>query len=175
MNDMPRYDAAPESFEPWKATTPPPIMNTIFFMLLGAAVLQIAATLLAVMSVNSPLFRGEIEQQLRSQDMPGITPELIDTAVTFALVSAIAIGVVAVIVYVPIALSIKKGRGWARTVGAVLAVLSLGQLIGLTMPGGIAVIVQVMLGIGAIVLCFMPPAAGYFTAQKAYSLASKNR
>ncbi|POH59844.1 hypothetical protein [Arthrobacter glacialis] len=173
MSEMPRYNPAPEAFVPAQAPTAPPIMNTIFFMLLGAAVLHIVATILGIMNVTSDSFRNQVEQQLSGQNMPETTPEIVDATIMFTLVTSLAIGVVGVIVYVVIGLFIKKGMGWARIVGLVLAALSLGQLVGMTMPGGIAVILQVLLGIAAMVLCFTGPAAAFFTAKKNFKLASK--
>ncbi|MHA7305518.1 hypothetical protein ACX80E_09775 [Arthrobacter sp. TMN-49] len=175
MSELPRYTPEPEAFVPAQAPTVPPIMNTIFFMLLGAAVLHIVATIFSVMSVTSPTFRADIERQFQAQNVPGITPEMIDTTVMFTLLTSLALGLVGVIVYVVIGLFIKMGMGWARIVGVVLAALSLGQFVGLTMPGGIATILQVLLGIVAMVLCFTGPGAAFFTEKKNYKLASKTR
>lgn len=175
MTEMPRYNPAPETFVPAQAPTAPPIMNTIFFMLLGAAVLHIVATIFGVMNVTSPAFRNQVEKQFTASNTPGITPEMVDTTIMFTLVTSIVVAVVAVIAYVVIGLFIKMGMGWARIVGVVLAVLSLGQLVSFTLPGGIAVILQVLLGVAAMVLCFTGPAAAFFTERKNYKLANKTR
>lgn len=175
MSEMPRYNPAPEAFVPAQEPTAPPIMNTIFFMLLGAAVLHIVATILGIMNVTSDSFRTQIEQQLRSQNVPGLTPEMIDTTIMFALTTSIVIGIVAVVAYVVIGLFIKQGMGWARMVGGVLAIVSLTQLLGLSLPSGILTILQVLLGMAAVVLCFTGPAGAFFAAKKNYKLANKTR
>ena len=54
-------------------------------------------------------------------------------------------------------------------------VMALSQLIGLTMPGGIVTILQILLGLAAMVLCFIQPAAGFFTARKNFRMANKVR
>jgi asparagine N-glycosylation enzyme membrane subunit Stt3 len=98
---------------------------------------------------------------------------MIDTISVVAVGTIIVMAVVSVILYVLIGLFIKRGMGWARIVGAVLAVVSLSQLIALTMPGGIATILQVLLGLAAMVLCFTGPAAAYFKERKNFKLAQK--
>ncbi|MHA7269788.1 hypothetical protein [Arthrobacter sp. HLT1-20] len=175
MTEMPRYNPAPDSFTPAPAPTAPPIMNTIFFMLLGAAALHVVATIFGVIKVFSSSFRTQVEQQLRSQNIPGLTPEMIDTTIMFALTTSIVIGVAAVVAYVVIGLFLKQGRGWARMVGGVLAIVSLTQLNGLSLPSGIATILQVLLGMAAMVLCFTGPAGAFFTAKRNYKLANKTR
>lgn len=175
MTDMPRYNPTPDAFQPAAAPKAPPVMNTIFLMLMGAALLSIVATIFGVISTSSPKFRQQVEDQLTASGAQGITPGILDGTVLFTLVSVVAVGVASVILYVLIGLFIKKGMGWARIVGAILAVASLSQLWGMTMPGGIAAILQVLLGIAAMVLCFTGPAAAFFTAKKNFRLASKGR
>lgn len=175
MSEMPRYNPAPNDFSQAVAPVAPPIMNTVFFMLIGAAVLQIIATIFAVLQMQSDDFRATLNDQLQTQNLPSVDANMVDTAIMVSTGTAIVMGVVAVILYVLIGLFLKKGMGWARIVGAVLAVVSLSQLISLSMPGGIATILQILLGIGAMVLCFTGAGAAYFTAKKNYKLTTKGR
>ena len=175
MSEMPYYNPGAAAYQPAQAPVAPPIMNTIFFMLLSAAVLQILATILGAMTVNSENFRNQITSEIEGQNVKGVTAQVIDTTVLFALVGVIVVGVVAVIAYVIFGLFIKRGLGWARIVGLVLAIASLSQLFNMTMPAGIVTILQVLLGIGAIVLCFTGPAAVFFTEKKNFRLANKVR
>lgn len=179
MTEMPRYNPESESHRQTGASnaapTAPPIMNTIYFMLLGAAVLQVVSAVFGLLNAGSEAFRTQITDQLNAQNTPGITPEVIDVTVAFAVGGIIVVSVLAVIGYIVIGLFVKKGMGWARIVGAILAVVALSQLIGLTMPGGIVTILQMLLGLAAMVLCFIQPAAGFFTARKNFRMASKVR
>ncbi|WP_425862362.1 hypothetical protein [Arthrobacter sp. TWP1-1] len=175
MSEMPRYNPGPSEFSPVQAPAAPPIMNTVFFMLVGAAVLQVIATIFAVLQMQSDDFRTQLKDQLESQGLPDAGGNILDNAIMASTGTAIVMAVVAVILYVLIGLFLKKGMGWARIVGAVLAVVSLSQLMSLTMPGGIATILQILLGIGAMVLCFTGPGAAYFAAKKSYKLATKGR
>jgi hypothetical protein len=175
MSEMPRYNPGPSEFSPVQAAVAPPIMNTVFFMLVGAAVLQIIATIFGVLNMQSDAFRTQLTDKLQSQNLPNVDASMLDTAIMVSTGTAIVMAVVAVILYVLIGLFLKKGMGWARIVGAVLAVVSLSQLMNLTMPGGIATILQILLGIGAMVLCFTGPGGAYFAAKKNYKLATKGR
>lgn len=175
MTEMPRYNQVPEAFEAAPAPTAPPVMNTIFFMLLGAAVLQVMAAVLGVFEASSAAFRTRFIEQMEAQKIQNVTADMVDVAVLVSIGTIIAMAVVSVVLYVLIGLFLRKGMGWARITGAVLAVVSLSQLLGMTMPGGVAVILQVMLGIGAMVLCFTGPAAAFFTEKKNFKLANKTR
>ncbi|MGP9501838.1 hypothetical protein ACT3TS_06450 [Specibacter sp. AOP5-B1-6] len=181
MSDMPRYNPEPAEFSQGQgqgqiqAPVRPSIMNTIFFMLIGAAVLQIIATIFGVLNMQSDESRTELVEKLEAQGAQNFDANMIDTTILVSTGTAIVMAVVSVILYVLIGLFIKMGMGWARIVGVVLAVASLSLLWGLTMPGGIATILQVLLGIGAMVLCFTGPAAVYFKEKKNFKLATKGR
>ncbi|MFQ4147346.1 hypothetical protein AAGW05_01390 [Arthrobacter sp. LAPM80] len=175
MSEMPRYTPGPAAYEPPQVPVAPPVMNTIFYLLLGAAFFGIIAAIFGVIDASSGKTRDMVEQQLANQKVSGVTPALIDTIMTFSLVTAIGVAVVAVGCYVVLGIFIRKGMGWARTVGLVLAIVSISRLFGMTMPGGIATIVQVLLGIAAIFLCFTGPAGAFFKARKDFRLASKGR
>lgn len=148
-------------------------MNTIFFLLIAAALLQIISTIVGVNSANSGTYREDARKQLEAQNMTDITPEMLDTITLVTVGTLIVMAVVSVIVYVLLAVFLKKGMGWARITAAVVAVLSLSLLIGLQMPSGLLTIVQILLGIVAVALCFTGPAAVYFREKKDYKLASK--
>ncbi len=174
MTEMPRYNPESATLPPTRqAPTAPPIMNTIFFLLLGAALLQIIATIVGVNATNSGSYREEALKQLEAQNVTNITPEMLDNIMLVTVGTLIVMAVVSVIVYVLLALFLKMGMGWARIAAAVLAVLSLSLLIGLQMPSGLLTIVQILLGIAAAVLCFTGAAAVYFREKKDYKLANK--
>ncbi len=176
---MPRYNAGPDPYQrpdaSMVAPTPPPIMNTIYYMLLAAAVLQVIAAIFGIMHTSSSEFRTQTAEQLHNQNASGITPEMIDVSVGILIGTIVVMSVLAVVGYVIIGLFIRKGMGWARIVGAILAVVWLVQLTALTMPGGIATILQILLGLAAMVLCFIQPAAAFFTARKNFRRANKIR
>ncbi|PYI39670.1 hypothetical protein CVS30_03105 [Arthrobacter psychrolactophilus] len=175
MSEMPRYNPAPNDLPLGQAPVAPPIMNTVFFMLIGAAVLHVIASIFGIMYANSAQFREDAMKTFQDAKMTVIDESMVDTTVMVTVGTLIVMTVIAVILYVLIGLFLKKGMGWARIVGAILAVVSLYQLVGLTMPGGIATILQVLLGIGAMILCFTGAGAKYFAEKKSFKLANKMR
>lgn len=177
MTDMPRYN--PETPDHQQVQAPvapvaPPVMNTVFWMLIAAGVLSLVSAVFGVVNAGSEKVRAQVESELAKQGT-AVTAEMLDTVMAISLVTVVITAVVSIIAYVLLAFFVKKGMGWARIVAAVLAVLSLGQLIGLAMPGGIATILQVLLGLVAVVLCFTGPGAAFFRARRDFKLASKGR
>ena len=175
MSEMPSYNPAPTEFFPALAPVAPPIMNTVLFMLIGAAVLHVIATIFGVLNIQSDAFRTQLTDKLQSKNMSNVEASMLDIAIMASTGTLIVMAVLAVILYVLIGLFLKKGMGWASIVGAVLAVVSLYQLISLAMPGGIATILQILLGIGAMSLCFTGAGGAYFAAKKNYKSATKTR
>jgi Family of unknown function (DUF6264) len=134
-----------------KPTPPRPVLLAFQLILLAAA-LEVWALAGAIYAVTTPSGQNEVRQAMSEMgvaDQGFLQPVLIVTAVFVAL----AVGL-----YVLIAFQIRKGRNWARITGAVLAGLSLLNLLQPTVP----TLVQVLLGVIAIALTFAPAATGYF-------------
>ncbi len=74
------------------------------------------------------------------------------------LITALVVSAVSVGVYILLAYQIRRGRNWARITGAVLAAVS---LLSLLQPDLITA-VQMVLGVVAIILVFLPAVRGYF-------------
>lgn len=173
MTDMPRYNPAAAAQPPAQAPAAPPVMNTVFWLLIAAAVMSVVAAVFGLMNAGSDKARADVERLLTEQNAGEVTAEMLDVIIGISVATIIVTAVISVIAYVVLAIFLKKGMGWARIVAAVLAVLSLGNLVGMTMPGAIAAILQVLLGLVAVVLCFTGPGAAYFRARKDYKLATK--
>ncbi|WP_269937019.1 hypothetical protein [Arthrobacter sp. HY1533] len=174
MTDMPRYNPGTPDYQPVQAPVAPPVMNIVFWLMLAAGLMSVVAAVFGVMNANSSTVRAQVEAELAKRGTP-VTPEMLDTVMAFSLATVIGTAVVSVIAYVVLAIFVKKGMGWARIVAAVLAVLSLGQFIGLAMPGGIATTLQILLGLAAVALCFTGAGAAFFRARRDFKLATKGR
>ncbi|TSE14601.1 hypothetical protein B1A87_000265 [Arthrobacter sp. KBS0703] len=131
----------------------PQLVNTSFWMILGAGVLSVLSVLLAIPTLDDPAIRNSFEEQLRGSgqnvafdDVKGF---LIGTMVVFALIGA---GL-----YALVAFNVRKGRNWARILGTVLAALSVFSIF----PLGLNTLVG-LVGIAAIVMLYMPASASYF-------------
>ena len=146
-----------------------------FQLIRAAAVLQVIAAIFGLILASSDKFRATAAEAVAKQNVQANGQDLVQISVMTAIGFTIVAAVVAVIVYVLIGLFINKGAGWARITGLVLAVLSLGLLLGLHMPAGIFTILQVVAGIAAIVMCFIKPGAQFFADTRNFKQANKLR
>ncbi|MCU1573455.1 MAG: hypothetical protein JWO93_1537 [Micrococcaceae bacterium] len=131
---------------------PPRLVLVAFQLILLAAALEVFALAGAIYALVSPSGQNELRLALSEMGVAdqGLLQPVLIIAVVFV---TLAVGV-----YVLLAFQIRKGRNWARITGAVLAALSLLNLLQPTLP----TLIQVSLGVVAIVLTFAPTATGYF-------------
>ena len=153
--------------------TAPPIMNTIFLFLMGAAVAQVIAAILGVLHASSDAYRDESIAKLETTGVKDVTADMVEMMSVATVGTTIVVAVAAVILYVLIALFLKKGMGWARLAGTGLALISFSRYTGVGTPAGVATLLQIVLGVAAIVLCFMGPAAEFFKEKRKYKLARR--
>lgn len=156
---MPHRGAGP--IPPGQHLAPPARVILACRLILAAGVLQalsgILLVVLLVMPSGQALFTDAIKTA--GANNPELATALNDPSLlTTALILAAIISVVAAATYFWLAAAIRKGHGWARTTALVLAALS---LLLLSQPNVFG-IVQVLLGIVAVVLLFQSPAKEYF-------------
>ncbi len=177
MSNMPMPSYNPDWSQQSGASAPvkPRQIGWAFQLLLAAAVLQVISAVFGVLHASSPEFRQQLSDQLAKSNVPANGPDVVGFSVAAGIATVIVVAVVAVILYIVIGLFINKGHGWARITGLVLAAVSLTQFFGLTFPGGIFTILQVLAGIVAIILCFIMPGSRYFADTKNFKLANKAR
>lgn len=150
----------------------PSLVNTAYWLILAAALMQVIAAIMGAVYAGSPEMKQRIQDQLQGQN---ISADAAATAQTVGVVTVLVVGLISVVIYVLIAIFIRKGMNWARITGTVLAVISLYQLASLTFPAGIFVLLQVALGIVAIILCWLKESNAYFVGMKQHRAALKNR
>jgi hypothetical protein len=119
-------DHAPVPGEPPRGPTasgspPPPVQNAVIVMFVRAAMGVLG---LIVLFVTKDSLREQI--QLAEPTLSGQT---VDAATSAALTLGAVLGVVFIGLYLLLALQVRQGKGWARTVTVVLA--GLGVLSGL--------------------------------------------
>jgi hypothetical protein len=138
----------------------PQLVNTAFWMLIGAGVLWVLSILLAIPTLDDPALRNMFESQVQSsgQNIPfeEVKPFIIGTMVVFGLIGA---GL-----YALVAFNIRKGKNWARILGTVFAALSVFGIL----PPSLNTLVTV-LGIAAIVMLYLPAASPYFQKQQPFA------
>lgn len=173
MNKMPRDNRIPNNGMAGQAPVAPPLMNTIFWLLMGAAVAQIIAAVFGVLHASSDAYRQDAIKQLAAQNVTDVNAEMLEMMSVATVGTITVVAVAAVILYVLIGLFLKKGMGWARLAGTGLALISFSRYMGVNTPGGMATLLQIVLGVGAMVLCFMGPAAVFFKDKRTHKLARR--
>ncbi len=164
---VPRYGQyAPPGYQPMATEPVPPSaplpgsarksaprpVEVAFWLILAAAVIEALLVILGGLALITPAGQSTAGQMLRNA---GITD---DNLLQPLLITAFVIGAVSVGLYVLLAYQIRRGRNWARITGAVLAAVS---LLSLLQPDPVSAI-QMVLGIVAIILVFLPTVRGYF-------------
>ncbi|WP_125610256.1 hypothetical protein [Specibacter cremeus] len=172
MSGMPSYNPGEGRFDAGPRPTVPSTVQRAYWLVLAAALFHLISGIFNLIHVSSAEVLRQIENQLKGQNVPAGSAE---AAQTFSIVTVSLITVFGLVLYILIALFLRKGMNWARITGSVLAVISLYQLVGVGFPAGIFTIVQVVLGIAGMVLCYLAPSTRYFAEAKAFRRANRLR
>jgi len=103
---------------------------------------------------------------------PNLTPDQVNSAYAVGVGIAIFFGLVFAVLYILLAIQVRKGKNWARIVVWVLAGLGvLSGLLGLAAPtiglDRLFGILQLLVDAGIIVLLALKPSNDYFRARRA--------
>jgi hypothetical protein len=136
-----------------------------------ASYLMFAQVALAVINAILNLADSEGFKDAIREAQPNLTPDEVDSAYTVGVVFTVVIGIIFAVLYLLLALQVRKGKNWARIVTFVLA--SLGLVFGLL---GLAAdapalsrffgVIGLLLDAAIIVLLLMKPSNDYFAAQR---------
>ncbi|MHA7177992.1 hypothetical protein ACX80D_15205 [Arthrobacter sp. Sr24] len=142
--------------------TPRFVTAAAWFLCL-AAVMQLLASVFAIMHAVSPERRAVLEAQHATMAENGPSLEALQnidvlTVVLSALVTAGA--------YALFSFYLVKGKSWARMGAGILVALTLIQLVGVSYPEGFSTLAQVICGVLAIALCYLPDSSKFFAAVK---------
>lgn len=133
-------------------------------LLMVAGALQTLSGLLLLLVLFMPALRSTMVDALKAAVPSG--PVYADaynmladpSFVAAILITATVISLVGAAIYFWLAVKIRKGANWARVTGLVLACISLFALV----QPNILTIVQIGLGVGAMVILYRSPAKEYF-------------
>ncbi len=132
-----------------------------------AGVLQLMSTLAVLLVLFVPSLRAVAVSTLQTATAndPTLASLYADTGMMNALIyTAFVLSVLGCVAYFYLAKKIRLGAYWARTTALVLACIS---LMALAQPNVLAIL-QIALGVIAVVLLFRSPAKEYFLARKAH-------
>lgn len=152
---QPQYGGYP-GLGPEKPAGPvalPKEVNLAFWLIIGAGILGLIG-----IPFNIAAAKEAADSQLPASGA-NITPEEFNTMLTAVVV---VFAVVGAALYALIAVFVRKGANWARIVATVFAVISLTNLFG----GLVITVLQVLLGMAAVVLLYLKPSNEYFRASR---------
>lgn len=142
----------------------PRMVGAAALLMVVAACVQLAASVLAVVHAASPERATLLEEQRAA--MTGKVPS-VESMQNMGIITVVLAGIATVCVYLLFAFFLNKGRPWARAAVGVLVALTCVQLVGIVFPLGYTTIAQLALGALAFGLCYLPDSARFFAAVKA--------
>ena len=163
FGSAPAYGNAGYGMPPGRPQLAPPadVLRAVQLMFVRVAI-SIISALITFTSGDA------VRDSIRESD-PSLTAEEVDQAYNLGVGVAIFFGLVFAVLYILLAIQVRKGKNWARIVTWVLAGLGvLGGLLGLFgastgLEKGFSV-VQLLVDAAIIVLLARKPANDYFTA-----------
>lgn len=145
---------------------PPSIATAVKLMYAGAA-LTLVSVVISLLTLGT--LKDTIEKSVRESD-PNASQSTIDAAYTVGIVFAVAVGLIAVGLWLWMARKNGQGRSWARIVATVFGVLNvLFTLISFTQPSAMAVslvlsVIVAILGVVVLVLLWKKESSQYYGA-----------
>lgn len=147
--------------QPPAAQEPPRSIITAARLMFVGAALQALTVVLGLLSAD--LVREQLQEQ-----QPELTPDEVDAAVALGIGGVAVIGLVAVGLWIWMAIMNRRGRSWARIVATVLGGLNIAfTLFGLSQATGFSAIFQVItivLAGGILFLLYRPESTAYYNA-----------
>lgn len=159
LENYPSMPAAP-GYEPVAAGQPPPPVDTAVKLMFARA----GFSLLSLLVLWGT--KGSLKDQIRKAN-PSYDLSKLDSTATAAITVGIVVGLIFIGLYIALALQVRKGKRWARTVTLVLAALSvLSGLLTLAQPtivvSRLLELLAVAFDIAIIFLLTRRPSADYF-------------
>lgn len=156
---------------PGAAPQRPGAITAAFWLIVSGGLVLLASTLLAAFALSRPESRALVEEQLRRtagemglpSDQVAQMEQMADQLMPVVTTVSVVFGIVAFLLYLLIASKIRGGSRAARTVGTVLAALSVLMLVANLAMGAFSPLdlVWVGLGVAGIVMAYRPEATEY--------------
>ena len=157
-----RYPSSGKPVEPEQLPAPPPVMNAVKLMYVGAAV----STVSLIVSLADI---GGTKAAIKKAK-PSLTATQINQLNTFIISLAIVSGVIGVALWLWMARSNNQGKNWARILSTVLFCLATLDLIGVfsqpkTVLGLVFPLLTWLVGLGAVWLLWRKESSAFFKPQ----------
>jgi lysylphosphatidylglycerol synthetase-like protein (DUF2156 family) len=162
MPPMPSWPTSDADARPPITDKPKQVRLAVLLMYVGAA-LQLVAIASVFLNGSREQLRTSARQVLQQQKQPA-GPEQVEAAVNTIITATVVIGVIAIALWILMALMNDRGKSWARMTATILAVLNLF----LTFMQGLSIVglVTVVIGIVAAVLLWLPASRPWFDSSR---------
>jgi hypothetical protein len=157
-----RYPSSGNSVEPERLPAPPPVVNAVKLMYVGAAVSTVSLIIsLADISGTKAAIR---------KAKPSLTAAQVSSLNTFIISLAVVSGVIGVALWLWMARANNQGKNWARILSTVLFCLATLDLVGVfsqpkTALGLVFPVLTWLVGLGAVFLLWRPESTAFFKPQ----------
>ena len=158
-----RYPSSGNPVEPERLPAPPPVMNAVKLMYVGAAVSTVS---LIISLADIGGLKGAIKKA-----KPTWTPAQVNQYDRFLIIVSIVSGVIGIALWLWMARSNSQGKNWARILSTVLFCLATLDLIGVfsqpkTVLGLVFPVLTWLVGLGAVFLLWRPESSAFFKPQE---------
>ena len=160
----------------WEPQDRGPVPNTVRL----AVALMFVGAAAALVGIVVTLTNMDHIRELFENTVPKMEPDKIDNATTFAIIQQIVLNVLRAAIWVVLALYVRQGRQWARIVSTLVALLGVGLIlrgVGGTeeLGANIAGWGQIVCGVLAVVLIWLPPSMAWFRPRQVVGFAALDR
>jgi hypothetical protein len=142
-----------------RGRTPATVRIALILMVLGAlaALVGVIITLTNIHHIRS-LFEATV---------PKLEPDKVDSATMVSVIQQVVFNVIRAAVWIGLAYFVRQGRGWARVVATIIAVIGIAlTLRGVGGTDDVAPMVvgwvQIVCGALAVILIWLPPSMTWF-------------
>jgi len=154
-----RYPSSGKSVEPERLPAPPPVVNAVKLMYVGAAV----STVSLIISLADI---GAVKTAIKKAK-PSWTAAQVNQYDRFLITVAIVSGVIGIGLWLWMARANNQGKNWARILSTVLFCLATLDLIGVfsqpkTVLGLVFPLLTWLVGLGAVFLLWRPESSAFF-------------
>ena len=154
-----RYPSSGKSVEPERLPAPPPVVNAVKLMYVGAAV----STVSLIISLADI---GAVKTAIKKAK-PSWTAAQVNQYDRFLITVAIVSGVIGIGLWLWMARANNQGKNWARILSTVLFCLATLDLIGVfsqpkTVLGLVFPLLTWLVGLGAVLLLWRPESSAFF-------------
>jgi hypothetical protein len=154
-----RYPSSGNPVEPERLPAPPPVMNAVKLMYVGAAVstVSLVITLADIGGLKAAIKKAQ----------PRWTPAQVNQYDRFFIIVSLVSGVIGIALWLWMSRANNQGKNWARILSTVLFCLATLDLVGVfgepkTVLGLIFPVLTWLVGLGAVFLLWRPDSTAFF-------------